>query len=122
MKDFEQDMQVITCSGLGHTLINQPTMAQQTAMRCQKKREKRASCPFERFDAADRSRFCVLEGQGEFDRQRRCKSLETGRFPAALRLVSEQIHPYHCGLIYEGMTYPSGHVFRRKFTLAWKQS
>ncbi len=47
---------------LGPTLITQSAMAQQTAMRCQEKREKRASGPVERFDEADRSRFCVLEG------------------------------------------------------------
>jgi hypothetical protein len=70
-------------------------LAQQTAMSCKEKRDKRALCPDERFDAADRSRFCVLLGYGEFAQQRRCKSLKTMRFPTVLRLVSEQIHSYH---------------------------
>jgi len=30
--------------------------------------------------------------------------LKTDLFPAASRRVSEQIHSYHCGLIYKGMT------------------
>ncbi|MCK7615782.1 hypothetical protein [Roseibium sediminicola] len=35
-------------------------MAQQTATSCKEKREKRASCPVERFGAANQSRFASL--------------------------------------------------------------
>ena len=78
-------------------------MAPEMAMIWKEKRDKRAHCPVERFDAADRSHFGVASRWSEFSRQQRCNPLKTARFPAGLRLVSGQIHLHHFNLSYEGM-------------------
>ena len=67
-------------------------------------RDKRAGCPVERFDAADRSRFGVASRWDESARQQRCKPLKTAGFPARLRLVSAHIHLHHFNLICESVT------------------
>ncbi len=43
-------------------------------------------------------------GYHQFVQQQRCKFLKTKRFPANLRLVSEQIDSYHFDPVYESMT------------------
>ncbi|WP_208999723.1 hypothetical protein [Stappia sediminis] len=79
-------------------------MALKTAKRCKEKSAGRVGHPVERFDEAGRSRLRVLSGYGGFARQRRCKPLKTRRFPAGLRLVSEQIRVYHFNLVYGSIT------------------
>jgi len=79
-------------------------LAPETAKSWKEKRKKRACCPVERFNVPDRSRFGVLKEVGGFCQQQRCKPLKTGRFPAGLRLVSDQIHATHFNLIYEFVT------------------
>ncbi len=86
-------------------------MAPHTVMIGKEKRDKRAGCPVERFDAADRSRFGVASRWDEFVRQQRCKPFKTGRFPARLRLVCARIYLHHFNRIYESVTYRR--LFRR---------
>jgi len=43
------------------------------------------------------------EGVGQFVRPMRCKSLKTIRFPAFLRLLSEQTATTHFHLVYESV-------------------
>ena len=47
---------------------------------------------------------CASLRYDQFVRLQRCKLLKTKRFPAILRLVSEQIDSYHFDPVYEFMT------------------